>query len=435
MRINKLKIENFRGISNADITLDGKSTIIYGVNGVGKSTVLDVCNLLFSRILRAAAEDEQIDSLMIREKDIKVGEDSTKISVWFEIDNHELHYYRARRNGENRHSSELLNTVAEYIRERYIGNYSIEEQSDVDETESTQSRFIVNNENIPIYVFYGVNRYLEHPQRIRRRYTGASGKLDAWRDSALSGVINFQLFFDWFRGRQEYENSMRVTDPEAIDPQLDVVKKAILQALGTEFSAIRVRVTEEEADLTVTKNGQELAFCQLSEGEKSVIALVGDLARRLSIANPQCDNPMLGEGIVLIDEIDLHLHPSWQAHIFPALQGVFPNIQFIVSTHAPKVLESVESDVQVIRLYEENEQIQAECMPPMNGWDVNTILEDYMDTSPLNEVTAELIRNLKTSIKNKDFEEAEKLVNHLADMTDEKNPEVVRGRILIAKGK
>lgn len=85
---------------------------------------------------------------------------------------------------------------------------------------------------------------------------------------------------------------------------------------------------------------------------------------------------MLGEGIVLIDEIDLHLHPNWQEYIFPVLQGVFPNIQFIVSTHAPKVLESVGSDVQVIRLYEENEQVQAEPMAPMNGWDVNTILEE-----------------------------------------------------------
>jgi len=62
-----------------------------------------------------------------------------------------------------------------------------------------------------------------------------------------------------------------------------------------------------------------------------------------------------GDGIVLIDEIDLHLHPKWQEKIFPALQNTFPNIQFIVSTHAPKVLESVDENIQVIRLHEDAE--------------------------------------------------------------------------------
>ena len=85
-------------------------------------------------------------------------------------------------------------------------------------------------------------------------------------------------------GRQEYENSIRVETPNAEDPQLHAVKKAILNALGDGFSEIRVKVTEEDAELIVIKKELELAFYQLSEGEKSVIALVGDLSRRLAIA-------------------------------------------------------------------------------------------------------------------------------------------------------
>ena len=90
-----------------------------------------------------------------------------------------------------------------------------------------------------------------------------------------------------------------------------------------------------------------------------------------------------------MDEIDLHLHPKWQGKIFPALQNTFPNIQFIVSTHAPKVLESVDENIQVIRLHEDAEThlVLAEPMEPMNGWDVNTILEDYMDTEVYNRET------------------------------------------------
>lgn len=170
---------------------------------------------------------------------------------------------------------------------------------------------------------------------------------------------------------------------------------------------------------------------------KSVIALVGDLSRRLAIANPKRENPLEGDGIVLIDEIDLHLHPKWQEKIFPALQNTFPNIQFIVSTHAPKVLESVDENIKVIRLHEDAEThlVLAEPMEPMNGWDVNTILEDYMDTEVYNRKTTELLEQINVYLNEKAYDEAEKLVNKLAWMTSEENTKVVRARILIAKGR
>ena len=80
---------------------------------------------------------------------------------------------------------------------------------------------------------------------------------------------------------------------------------------------------------------------QLSDGEKGFITLIGDIARRLAIANPESKNPLLGEGIILIDEIELHLHPSWQIEIIPQLRDTFPNCQFIIITHSPLVLSSI----------------------------------------------------------------------------------------------
>ena len=369
---------------------------------------------------------------------IKVGEEEAKITLFLEDQGNNFHYYRKRIQGKNLHNSKELKRVSEYIRKQYLGDYlETEEEYENDDTETPQKEFTLNNENIPVYVFYGVDRYNEKTRKLRRRYTGAAGKLDAWRDSAFGGVINFRLFFEWFRGRQEYENSIRVETPNAEDPQLHAVKKAILNALGDGFSEIRVKVTEEDAELIVIKKELELAFYQLSEGEKSVIALVGDLSRRLAIANPKRENPLEGDGIVLIDEIDLHLHPKWQEKIFPALQNTFPNIQFIVSTHAPKVLESVDENIQVIRLHEDAEThlVLAEPMEPMNGWDVNTILEDYMDTEVYNRKTTELLEQINVYLNEKAYDEAEKLVNKLAWMTSEENTKVVRARILIAKGR
>ena len=81
MRIDKLQVYNFRRFSDTEIVLNGKDAIFYGVNGMGKSSILDVCNLLFSRIMQEAAQDEQIKASLLGEKDVKVGEKETKIDV------------------------------------------------------------------------------------------------------------------------------------------------------------------------------------------------------------------------------------------------------------------------------------------------------------------------------------------------------------------
>jgi len=440
---NENKISELKRVSKTDI--DKWEKVIEDVEkddkeiGKLKELIETQQSLMVSGIIggkdAVKKQDElkrQLKERMISVKEIEENDKTVKDQ------GNNFHYYRKRIQGKNLHNSKELKRVSEYIRKQYLGDYlETEEEYENDDTETPQKEFTLNNENIPVYVFYGVDRYNEKTRKLRRRYTGAAGKLDAWRDSAFGGVINFRLFFEWFRGRQEYENSIRVETPNAEDPQLHAVKKAILNALGDGFSEIRVKVTEEDAELIVIKKELELAFYQLSEGEKSVIALVGDLSRRLAIANPKRENPLEGDGIVLIDEIDLHLHPKWQEKIFPALQNTFPNIQFIVSTHAPKVLESVDENIQVIRLHEDAEThlVLAEPMEPMNGWDVNTILEDYMDTEVYNRKTTELLEQINVYLNEKAYDEAEKLVNKLAWMTSEENTKVVRARILIAKGR
>jgi predicted ATP-binding protein involved in virulence len=96
--------------------------------------------------------------------------------------------------------------------------------------------------------------------------------------------------------------------------------------------------------MTVTQDGREISIFNLSQGEKTLISLISDIARRLVILNPDLENPLHGTGIVLIDEIDLHLHPQWQQTIVQKLENTFPNIQFIVSTHSPLVLTTVTSE-------------------------------------------------------------------------------------------
>lgn len=165
----------------------------------------------------------------------------------------------------------------------------------------------------------------------------------------------------------------------------------------------------------ITKNNQEFSLTQLSDGEKLMIAMVGDIARRLAIANPGLDDPLQGEGVVMIDEIELHLHPKWQRMIIPRLTKTFPNLQFIVTTHSPQVIGEVK-DGKVFLLWQDEDSILAEELDYYYGWDSNRILEELMETPHKNEEIEEKITDLYRLIDKNDIEGAKKLRQELGEI-------------------
>ena len=436
MRIDSIKLKNFRGISDLKLEFHKRTTVIYGINGMGKSAVLEACNILFSKILSETAMDMGIGKCLITERDVKVGETDTEIRGEFSDGGETYSYYRKRREGKNTHNSGLLQELAQHLRERYVGEI-ISEEEDEEHSAGIEKRKLLweNDSSMPIYVFYGVNRYIEGRRYLRKKYAGNSGKLDAWRDDIFDGVIDFSVFFEWFRSRQEYENSIKIEENTFVDPQLEAARAAILKALGGQFSSVRIRILEDEAELVLVKNGTELSVRQLSEGEKSVIALAGDIARRLSIANPDNEDILSAEGIVLIDEIDLHLHPLWQAVILTTLMETFVNLQFIVTTHSSKVLSEAGKEIGILKLEMREGAVEACAIPPLKGWDVNTILEEYMETASMNQETKEKISRMFALIEENKLAEAEQIADELERMTDSENLSVVRARVLIARGR
>ena len=193
--------------------------------------------------------------------------------------------------------------------------------------------------SIPLFAYYPVNRaVLDIPLRIRIAHQFEL--LEAW-DNSLTSAANFSAFFDWFPQKKYLENENRTylesqNKPESWEfpyKQLNAVRHALSEFLP-EFSDFKVR--RKPLRMTVFKKGEELNVEQLSEGEKCMIALVGDLARRLAIANPTSSSPLAGDGIILIDEFDLHLHPLWQRWMLRLLPQIFTNCQFIVTTHSPQ---------------------------------------------------------------------------------------------------
>jgi predicted ATP-binding protein involved in virulence len=204
-------------------------------------------------------------------------------------------------------------------------------------------------------------------------------------DEALPEVQgDFRLFFQWFREREDIENETRIHDSAHRDPQLQAVRRAI-PALIPGFDNLRVQ--RNPLRMLVNKGDWRLYIDQLSDGEKGLLAMTGDLARRLAMANPCADDPLLGGGVVLIDEIELHLHPRWQGRVVPALERTFPNCQFILTTHSPQVLSRVRRE-QIVLL---SRFRRVEHLPYTEGRDSNAILDELMGVpSRPEDATAEI---------------------------------------------
>lgn len=169
---------------------------------------------------------------------------------------------------------------------------------------------------------------------------------------SLDGAANDKLMMKWFQKMtiQELQRKQEIPEFTAVRTAMEQVFASI-----TGFSDVNVQFNLDTGDIDVIYYDQNnehvrIPLSLLSDGYKCTISLIADIAYRMAILNPQLLDKVLTEteGIVLIDEVDLHLHPTWQKRILKDLLDIFPRVQFIVSTHAPEVINSVRSDSVVI---------------------------------------------------------------------------------------
>lgn len=163
-----------------------------------------------------------------------------------------------------------------------------------------------------------------------------------------------------------------------------------------------------------------LDVAQLSDGERGLLTLAGDLARRMALAAPTLEKPLEEPAVVLIDKLELHLHPGLQRQILPRLRSVFPNAQFIVTTHSPQVLSSLHAaSVRVIERFELR-------MLERRTWrrDTNRILEAaFGDPGRPPEVAAKL-NALRDAVDAERFDDARRLIAELSAMIEGDDPDV-----------
>ena len=196
---------------------------------------------------------------------------------------------------------------------------------------------------------------------------------------------------------------------------------------------------DQKADADLIRELYEMVtnldVLQLSDGEKCTLALFGDIARRLAIANPSLDDPLQGDGVVLIDELELHMHTSWQRKVISMLKKTFPNIQFIITTHSPQILGEVYHDFNVYALSRNGSDIQVVQTTGMFGMDSNSILEDKMETDSVSAIIKQKTEEMYSLLELKDFDGAENIADEIDELTQNRNIDTVRARVIIRRGR
>ena len=355
MKLEHVEIENFRVIPRLELTLGSDLTVFYGANADGKTSVLSAIAGGLGSIPRLLPGVNGID---FRNNDLR-GAGPLKVALttrqgltWFRRRN-----YQGNRTAATKELQDFLTKITEADREGHPP------------------------ENLPIIAYYNTDRAVfEVPQRRSRR--GQVFPRYAALDGALAARTNFRTFFNWFYDR-DYEELRLQRDgrrSSSSSKDLDTVRRAITSMIP---EASDPRISSRPTRFVVTMRfdsgaTETLSIDQLSGGYRITLALAADLAQRMVQGNPHLEDPLKSEAIVLIDEVELHLHPAWQQRVLTDLTTTFPNAQFIVSTHSPQVLTTVKPD-EIVELKRTPSGIEANRPHgPTYGAEAGEVLQGVM---------------------------------------------------------
>ncbi|MGB0930832.1 MAG: AAA family ATPase [Chitinophagales bacterium] len=371
MRINKLVIENFKGFKGRhEINfLSDKKNVIIGTNGAGKTSILDSLAILMQTIASQLKSFPTSKRIAFSNREIFVEATNTIIEGQFS---------RKKNN----------NIKGTFFAKQKLNNHPVyNSQKGLELIDSIKKNIgDISNGIIPFLAYYQTERKLEgeglDSYTVKLRIENNRNQVYSYQ--SFDTIVDYNSMLNWYLQQINIQNNEKVKKKDlsyelpAITSFSTSINKFINALEDSKLSSLSLDVSKYGSYQTIIldKGDVKLEFPQLSAGEKMLIGLVLDMAYKMSIANPKMDNPLLTDGIVLIDEIELHLHPKWQMTVLDALSTVFPNIQFIVSTHSPLVINHVLNE-QLIVLNDSN-ILQGSAIHNTYGQDVNSIVEDLM---------------------------------------------------------
>ncbi|MCP4396964.1 MAG: AAA family ATPase [bacterium] len=460
MQLKKLTLTQVRVFEQATFNFQPGMNLIVGINGAGKSTVLDALRIMLSQALPQFTVATKRISLPFEKSDIMLGHDSLTAELDFEAAGitfeHLMHLPREEyvtdksKDGEVREQTydlierNELRTVdfklikdgeedKALLREKNVPNNLWEKLIPIAEQyftskgsfleaaknqigfqEADRYKEIIlkhvskerkgipahlkNNKRQPLVVYFSTRRSLTNMTALRK----SSGQGTAFVKALIHRELSVREFAEWWLTREELAK-----EDASYLRYISVLQNVITTFLDgcTNLHA----VNEPKTTLLIDKGDKTLDVRQLSDGERGVLAIVLDLARRLAQANPKLEDPLKdGKAVVLIDELDLHLHPIWQWTIVDNLTKTFPSCQFIATTHSPEIVGTVAPEQIMLikdgKTFRPNQSL---------GMDTNWILRDLMDAGERGPETQQQLKIIETLIEDEEYDEANAAIENL----------------------
>ncbi|WP_064024899.1 AAA family ATPase [Methylomonas koyamae] len=331
MKINKLELYNFRCFKDYSLDLSNyRFSLLIGENGSGKSAILDALAVAVGSFLLTIPNIKSTDKRHISKDDVRYEElvfgqaivkeeaDLRDTIVWASgiINNEKIWWARTKDSKTTRkHAKNITELVNKLAREKT----------------SLNTLF-------PVIAYYSTGRLWKLLKETDKQTQSPTSRFDGYRD-CLNPASDQKRFFRWFKTqeiaalqKQEYRHA------------LEAVREAIVRMIpdaqaawwDVDWDELRIQITTDERTQTIP-------FHLLSDGYRNMIGMVADIAYRMATLNPQLEADVIKqtEGIVLIDEIDLHLHPKWQREVVGRLLTTFPKVQFVASSHSPFIIQSL----------------------------------------------------------------------------------------------
>lgn len=361
MKLTSAKIKNFKGIEEWNIIFEPGFNLIKGVNGRGKTSVLEAIAVGLGGFVAGldGVATRHFSREEIRQVYTTVGDGSydkkivvpTEVYLEADVDGVSYDWVRGRKD---------IKTSRSTIQPRDI---------------CQKASLMANEENkeLPVLAYLGAGRvWSQRRERVenifRKQYFRTVGYTDALHDAS-----NIKLLLNWCVKMEQvaWQKEKKIAEYEA-------VKKAVSDFMQymEPGDVCRVFYDKQQEELMYERGQKVLPVMSLSAGYQSLVWMVFDIAYRMAVLNPfMKDDIAKASGIVLIDEIDMHLHPKWQWNIINALRNVFPNVQFIATTHSPILFASAK-DVWLIDVDAE----EIEYSHSHYGIDINTSLKTYQET-------------------------------------------------------
>lgn len=427
MKLRNMKIRNYRCFKEAELDFDEHITLIVGQNGAGKTTILDATAVSISTFLLgieggisrsilkedARYEFYDLDGTIDSQHQFPVSIDS----VGDFTDKGELRWNRTL-------NSESGKTTIKDAEE--LTNFA----------KAVQNQIMAGDKSLvlPLLSYYGTGRLYAQKKEKRNRNALTEFRRQVGYVDCMAAESNEKLMLNWFQKQTlknlQEQQKMGITEKTQL---LKTVESAICRSyerisgsknasLFFDLDTHRLVLEFEASDGNVRK----FAMDEMSDGYKNTLSMIGDIAYRMAVLNPILGERVLEKtpGIVLIDEIDLHLHPQWQQTILNDLHTIFPMVQFVVTSHAPAVINSVQREqIRILdngRIYLPSAQTY--------GRDANSILREVMKVSERPTDIKQRLELFYVYMDESNYKEADKVLTEIENVVGTTDPDIASAR-------